>query len=333
MDQFVPRHASRFIAALLLAGLMTGLAHAQAPTTKPAGTPPATSKPELPSFQVPESPDAVVLKVSDQQFTKADIDFLFDNLNPQAQKTMATQGRKPLGDQFALVVMLSQQAKSHHLDQTPAFQHRLTVQKQQLEAQAAYDEIVQQAKVNPEDISQYYSAHAADYDQLMVRQFVVRTRAANAQTGPGLPVEEAKTRAEAIRKEVAAGTDIKKVIEDFKAPGDVIIEAEPRSVRKGNLRPELEKAAFALKDGEVSQVLDVTQAEAFFQVTAHSRAELKDVSAQIEETLRKGKIDAAVNDLKKKNTVWMDDQYFAAPEAPTLGPRLSEPAGKPPAKP
>ena len=88
---------------------------------------------------------------------------------------------------------------------------------------------------------------------------------------------------------MVAGTDIKKVMEDFKAPGDVIIEAEPRKVRQGGMRPEMEKVAFALKDGEVSEPVDVPQALVFFQVTGHSHADLKDVTPEIEKNLRTAK--------------------------------------------
>lgn len=333
MDQIALRRTSRLLTAFLLLGLVAGIARAQAPVAPAEGTPPAASKPAAPAVQPPEPPDKVVLKVGEEQFTKADLDFLVENLNPQAQRTLAAQGRKQLGDQFALLVMLSQQARSHNLDQTPAFQHKLVVQKQQLQAQAAYDEIVQQAKVRPEEAGEYYAAHSTEFDEVMIRQFVVRKRAVNAQTGPGLSAEEAKARAEAIRKEVLAGTDIKKVMEDFKAPADVIIEPEPRAARRGSMRPDMEKAVFALKDGEVSEVLDVTQALVFFQVTGHRRVELKDASTQIEETLRKQKVDAAMEGLKKKTAVWMDDQYFASPAAPQAGAGPGVPVSKPPEKP
>jgi parvulin-like peptidyl-prolyl isomerase len=333
MDQISLRRRSRLLVTLLLAGLAVGTARAQAPAPAAGGTPPAPSKPAAPAVQPSEPPEKVVLKVGDEQFTKADFDFLVDNLNPQAQRMLATRGRKELGDQFARIVMLAQQAHSHNLDQTAAFQHKLAVQKQQLQAQAGYEEIVQQAKVSPEEINQYYSAHLPDFDEVTIRQFVVRKRAVNAQTGPGLSAEEAKTRADAMRKEVMAGTDVKKVTEDFKAPGDVIIEPEPHNVRRGSMRPEMEKAVFALKDGEVSEVFDVPQALVFFQVTGHGRVELNNASTQIEETLRKDKVDAAMEDLKKKTVVWMDDQYFAPPTAPQPGAGPGAPVSKPPEKP
>jgi parvulin-like peptidyl-prolyl isomerase len=284
----------------------------------------------------------VVLKVGDQQFTKADIDRLILDLAPQTQRTIAAQGKRPLGDQYALYVMLSRQAQLHHLDQTPDFLHKIAVQKLMLEAQAASEEIAQKVVVTPDDIQQYYTAHAADYDEIMVRQIVVRKKIADPQAGPehpaasagtGLAPEEAKARAEAIRKELAGGADIKKVMEEFKASGDVIIDAEPRKVRRGGMRPEMEKVAFALKDGEVSEPVDVPQALISFQVTGHSHVELKDTTQEIEKNLRQQKVDAALAEIKKNTTVWMDEQYFGAPPKPSGGPTLGAPVVKLPPKP
>jgi parvulin-like peptidyl-prolyl isomerase len=342
MDQTCLRHTSKLLVALLLSGLMTGVAWAQAPK-QPAATPPAAvspapaaSKSAGPTVETPEPPDKVVLKVGDQQFTKADIDFLIQNLPPQTQHAIATQGKKPLGDQYALIVMLSQRAHAHHLDERPDLIQKLAFQRKQMEAQIAFEELSQQAKVTPEDVQQYYTAHAADYDEVTMRQFVVRMKAAEpkadpahptAPTGLGLAPEEAKARAAAIRKEVAAGTDIKKVIEDFKAPGDIIIEADPRAIRHKAMRPEMEKVAFALKDGEISEPVEVPGALVFFQVTKHGHAELKDVSPEIEKSLQKPKIDAALDAVKKNATLWMDEQYFAAPPKLADVPGLGAPVG------
>jgi hypothetical protein len=339
MIQDCTRRATSLLSALLISGLLTGMVYAQAPKPPATTATPAANKPAETTVKTPEPPEKVVLKVGNQQFTKADIDFLIDflveNLGPQVQRTLAAQGKKQLGDEYASVVMLSQHAQNLHLDQTSTFERALALQKQRLEAQVAYKELDKQVKVTPEDVQQYYTAHADDYDEILVRQIVVRERATNpppgpgqSTTGPGLPAEEAKARAEAIRKELAAGTDIKKVMEDFKAPGDIIIEPEPRKVRRRNMRPEMEKVAFELKPGEVSEVFNVPQALAFFQVTAHSRLELKDVTSEIERMLHQQKLDAALAEVKKNFPIWMDEEYFAPPPKPPAAPAVGAPAAE-----
>ena len=328
MNQNCVRRRWKFYLAPLLLGWMTGIATAQNP--KPPAAPkapevkasPAAGKPTATPERPSEPPNKVVLKVGNQEFTKADMDMLIQGLPPQAQHAYATQGKRALGDQYSLVVALSQQAHLYHLDESPEFVRKLALQKQEMEAQLAFEEISKQANVTPEEIQKYYDSHSSEFDEISVRQFVIRKKAPEPKanpgqptppSGPGLNPEEANTRAEAIRKELTAGTDIKKVVDDFKAPGDVIIEAEPRTIRRGGMRPEMEKVAFALKDGEVSEPIDLPQALVFFQVTKHSHSNLQDVAPEIEKSLRQQKIDAALAGVKKETPIWMDDQYFAAP--------------------
>jgi hypothetical protein len=345
MDQICSRLTSKLLVALLLSGLISGAVCAQTPKPVAPSSAPTASKPASPSVETPVPADKVVLKVGDRQFTKADIDLLIANLTPQMQRAIATEGKKSLGDQYALVVALSRQAEVQHLDQSPAFVHKLAFQKEQLEAQTAFEEFNSQAKVTPEDIQQYFTAHADEYDEIMVRQIIVRKKAAEAKTdsahptaspappGTGLAPEEAKIRAQAIRKALVAGTDIKKITEDFKAPGDVIIDAEPRTVRHGGMRPDMEKVAFALKDGEVSEPLDVPQALVSFQVIKHSHSELKDVTPEIEKKLRQEKVEASIDGVKKSANIWMDEEYFGSPKKPEAGPTMGPPVVKTQPKP
>jgi parvulin-like peptidyl-prolyl isomerase len=350
MARICLRPILRLFVAIFLLGVGACLAQSPAPkapaaSPSPAANPPtAASVPTEPKLQTAEPSSKVVLKVGDQQFTKADMDFLIENLPPQTQQAIATRGKKSLGDQYALIVMLSHQAHLQHLDETPTFAQKLAFQKQQLEAQTAVDEINQQVKLTPEEIQQYYTAHAADYDEVLVRQIVVRKKAPEpkpdaehptspqSSTVPGFAPEDAKTRAEAIRKELAAGTDVKAIMGESK-PGDVIIDAEPRKVRRGAMRPDMEKVAFALKDGEISNPVEVPQALVLFQVTGHSHLDLKDATPELEKSLRQQKFDAALAQVKKTSTVWMDDQYFTGPPRPPDRPTLGPPAETIPPKP
>ena len=336
MNQICSRLCRKSLVALLFSGLMAGAGWAQAP--KPAAPSPAhaASKPSSPTLEAPETPGKVVLKVGDQKFTKADIDELIAGLTPQMQRAIATEGKKSLGDQYALVIALSRQAEAQHLDQSPEFMHKMAFQKEQLEAQLAFEALSAQARVTPEDIQEYYTSHTSDYDEITVRQIIVRKKIAEpkgdpahpAASAPGLTPEDAKLKAEAIRKEFVAGTDIKKITEDFKAPGDIIIDAEPRSVRHGGMRPDMEKVAFALKDGEVSEPIDVPQALVLFQVVKHTHSDLKDVTPEIEKKLRQEKVEASIDGVKKSANIWMDEDYFSSPGKQEEGPGLGAPSMK-----
>jgi parvulin-like peptidyl-prolyl isomerase len=227
------------------------------------------------------------------------------------------------------MLILSQDALRHHLDSTPTFQQMLTLRRRQLLATTAYQEIVRQSAVTPEEISKYFAAHPSEFEEVRIHQVVIRKKSEGAKEGtPGLTAEEAKTRAEEIRKALSSGDDPKKVAEQFQVPNVVRVDAEPSAIRRGTLRPDMEKAVFELKDGEVSEVFDVTQSLVFFKVASHKVGELKDVSSQVENTLRQQKVNSALDGLKKNAKVWLDDGYFPAPRQ--AGPQG---AAKPPVLP
>ncbi len=309
-----------FVSGLMLASLAAGAAFGQTPASssqKPSGL-------VLSDALAPQSPsDKVVIKVGDDAVTQGDMDALIKELNPQAQKEIATQGRRSLGEQYATMIVLSHQAVSDHLDATPNFQRAVTRFRLQLLAQLAYQKLAQQNTVTPEETNTYFTTHKAEFDQIQLRQIIIRKKSETLKNG--LEPEEAKVRAGAIRKALLAGDDIKKVAQQFQVPDVVIINTEASSFRRGSLRPDVEKSAFALKDGQVSEEYDFPQTVVLFQVAGQRPAELKDVTPQIENTIRQHKIESAMDELKKSAQIWMDDTYFNAPGAPTL-----QGAAKPP---
>jgi parvulin-like peptidyl-prolyl isomerase len=289
-------------------------------SARPAATPAAKKPAETttaPATASPEPGGKVVLRVGTHQVTQADLDFLLSRLNPQVQQNVARQGKRPVGEQYAMMVILSGQAAAHHLDASPEFQRQMALQRLQLLAQAEYEDIVDRTTVTPEDTNQYFSQHAAEFEEAQVRQVVLRKKAEGAPADtPGLPVADARARAEEIRKELLSGGDVNKVAKDYSTPNVVLIDVEPRTVRHGQLLPDLDKVVFQLKDGEVSEPVETPQVLVMVQALGRRRPELKDVSAEIENKLRQQKVDAALADLRQKNPVWMDDAYFAAPAPP-----------------
>lgn len=310
MNQIRRGRGRWFTSGVLIGGVLTGVVYGQ--TT--GGQAPVRLAANAATAAQPSSPDKIVLKVGDASLTQGEVERFIQGLNPQAQKALANQGRRPLGDEFVLMLLLSQEALSHHLDSTPAFKEMLALHCRQLLAATEYQEITRQSPVTPEEISSYFAAHQSDFSEAMIQDVVIRKKPEGAKEGtPGLTAEEAKTRAEEIRKALSSGDDPKKVAEKYRVPNVIRVDAEPYSVRGGNLRPDMQKAAFELKDGQVSEVFDLGQSLVFFKVVSRKVEELKNVSSQIEDTLRKQKVNSAVDVLKKEAKVWVDDGYFGAP--------------------
>ncbi len=312
---------------------------AKAKATPPAKTPAATpaaspAKPEAAPAQAAQTPgDKVVLRVGEKEVTQGDLDALLSKLNPQVQQTVARQGKRPFGEQYAMMLILSNQAVDHHMDSSPEFQRQLAAQRMQMLAQAEYDALTRQAAVTPEDASKYFTEHQTEFEEAKVRQVVIRKKADDAAAdAQGLSVADGRARAEEIRKALTSGTEANKAVKDLSVPNVIVIDAEPRNVRRGQLLPELDKAVFQLKDGEISELHETPQVLVMAQLISRRQLQQKDVSREIENKLKQQKIDAALADLRQKNPIWMDEQYFSAPPAPAAAPNLPAPSPQPPPK-
>lgn len=300
---------------------------ASQPASAPAAAAPAKAKsPETP-------PDKVVMRVGGQSVTAAEIESVVRTLPIAFQRTAATQGMQIVGDQYATLLALSQKAVSQGLDQTPEFKQKLALQRVEWLAQAEYQGLGSTVKVMPEEISQYYAQHPKDFEEVQVRQVSVlkQTPGAKGATTRGLPEAEAHTRIEAIRTALAAGQDPAKVADQYKLPNVVFFDPNPRPFRHGQLAGDMDKAAWSLQDGQVSEIQNNPMNLYFLQVVKHEQPAQKDVEKEIENKIRGQKFDDAVAQLKKDANIWLDPQFFAPPKPPAPAPQAN--AASPSAKP
>jgi parvulin-like peptidyl-prolyl isomerase len=264
----------------------------------------------------------VVLKVGDVQVTEAEFESRIAAIEPQADpdKEGATEkDRRKLGDDYASVLMLSQQAVANHLDSSPEVSQQLAIARMQVLSDAEFASLMRQATPSSEEITQYYSAHLADYDEVQIRRLFIWKQRDNSKTAPVLSSQAARANADQIRKEYASGTDVKKLSEDVRRSGEGMLDPEPLTFPRGELPPQLEKAAFTLKEGEWSEVEDTPARLLLIQLVKRDRQQLGRVSERIEKNLQGEKMQALLDDLKKKAGIWMDQQYFGTGVAPVPG--------------
>jgi parvulin-like peptidyl-prolyl isomerase len=303
-----------FAVIMVLATGMSAQPSAAPAKTKEGGSPAANSV----QTPAPASGQNVVLRIGSTEVTQAEIDSIVSRLNPKAKMVIATEGRGPVADEFIRTLLLSQRATEQHLDQSPEIRQELEMQREQILAQAEYQKIVSDHPVSEEEIKQYFAAHQSEFETVQFSEFLVRKRPADKDGSDplqGLPLEQAKATAEKIRRALLAGKTADEVAQTYsQTSGVMLLDPKPRTSRRADMKPVLEKAAFQLPDGGVSEVVDTPQAFIVVKVLVHKHPELKDVSSEITTKLQRERLDAEVETLKKKADIWMDQEYFKAPE-------------------
>jgi PPIC-type PPIASE domain len=324
--QCVSKRQLALLGILIAVLSVTGSAQSSSPSA--AGTAPAaagqSAKPTAPPSaaaaapaapQVP--PNTVVMKVGSQQITAEQFQGIVKTLNPTAQRSLSTQGFKPLGENYAMFLALAQKATADGLDQTPEFKQRIELARMQALVQDEYRKLNESVQVKPDDINKYYTEHQKDFEQVQIRQVSVRKKPAGAKgDAAGLPDDEAKKRADDIRQALASGQDATKVSEQYKLANVVFFDPAPRSVRRGQLPGDMDHQAWTLKDGEVSEVQNNPMNYYFIQVVKHDAPPVSEVSKEIEGKLKEEQFKAALDGVKDHANIWLDPQYFAAPSPP-----------------
>jgi PPIC-type PPIASE domain len=291
---------------------------AQQAPTRPAppgvGQPPAPSATPVNPVLQNTPPDKVVMKVGGQNVTAGQMQSLVKVLPIATQRGAATQGLKMVGDQYSMLLLLSQQAVSQGLDQSPDFKQKIELQRMTWLAQDEYKKLADDVKVSPDEINKYFDDHKKDFEQVEVRQISVRKKPANAKPdAPGLSDADAEKRAEDIRKALMSGQDAQKVSDEFKLANVVFFDPNPRPMRHGQLPGEMDKTAWSLKDGEVSDIQKNPMNLYFIQVVKHDEPSVQDVSKEIESKMKEDKLQKSVEALKQQANIWLDPQYFAPP--------------------
>lgn len=292
---------------------------------------PATSSANLssaPTKNASPASERVILKVGDVQVTQGEFESRISDIEPQdAEPGITEKDRRRLGDDYASVLMLSQQAVANHLDASPEVRRQLAVARLQVLSDAEFASLMRQAQPTFEEVSQYYSAHLSDYDQVHIRRLFIWKQRDNSKAAPVLGSQAARARADRIRQEYAAGTSEEKLADDLRKSGDGMFDVKPLIFPRGELSRNMEKVAFGLKDGEWGEVEDTPASLLLIQLVKRGRQQLGEVSSFIEKDLQAQKMQALLDDLKKKSGIWMDEQYFGTAVAPVPGAqrRISNP--------
>jgi hypothetical protein len=316
---------------VLLISVMAGVGQAQDSRSQNSAT--TSTSTSSPAKKTPPSTDRVILKVGGVQVTQAEFESMIGDFEPQgdADKPGADdKDRRSVGDDYASVLMLSQQAVANHLDASPEIRRQLTVARMQILSDAQFASLLRQTKHSAEEVSRYYSSHLEDYDRVKIRRLFIWKVGAGSANTKGLAPDAARARADAILQASKSGGDPEKLAEAFKASDQGLLDTEPIPFTRGTLPAKLEKVAFALKPGEWAEGEDTPDKLILLHLVERDRRPLSEVSSFVEQRVQSQKMQVKLDEMKKKAGIWMDEQYFGTAVATV--PREQRPDSNPPSK-
>lgn len=261
--------------------------------------------------------DPVIMSAPGVQVHKSEFEAALKSLPAEYQQFAQGPGKRQFADDYIRMKLLAAEGTKAGLDKDPDVQAQLALLKENLIAQAQLKKLDSSLKVSDADLHAYYDAHKSDYEEVKARHILIAFKGSPAaQTGKKeLTEEEAKAKAEDIRKQIQNGADFaalaKKESDDT---GSGAQGGDLGSFSHGQMVPEFEKAAFAAKPGELTPVVRTQYGYHVIQVQEHGATPFEQVKPAIEKSQREAKMRAALDELKSKAVY--DESYFPKPETP-----------------
>jgi peptidyl-prolyl cis-trans isomerase C len=262
-------------------------------------------------------PETVVLTVGDVKLTAAQFDQLVSSLPPQVQASARGPNRKQFADNLVKVFVLSEEGKRRKLDETPAFKTQLQVQTANALASTTYDQIGKDAKIDEAEMRKYYEEHKGEGERVHARHILVRVQGAPMPVRPGqkeLTDAEALAKVQELQKKIAGGASFETLArEDSDDATSGMNGGDLGFFGHNQMVPPFEKAAFALKPGELSEPVKSQFGYHLIKVEAKEAKTFEEMRPEIEKKLRPEAAQKALDALQKATKVEYDATFFAPP--------------------
>lgn len=278
------------------------------------------------------SPDAIVITIGDLKITAREVEKLLESLPPQNRRFYSSpQGRQQFAEFIVRNKLLSAEAEKRRLQERDDVKLSLNTFRESFLANVMQNELLKETAVSDSESGKFLKDNVASFEQAKVRRIVIRSASTNQFYADGKPSdqlptdEQAKAKAEEIRKKILEGADFEEMAAKFSDDpmtsgkgGDFgtvrRVNQDPRIL----ITPPMLDAIFALKPGEVTQVLQTPFGFELLKVDERKVPKLDEVRQEIDGRIRQQKYEALYQDLRTRNAVKTDEAYFgaASPTAP-----------------
>jgi peptidyl-prolyl cis-trans isomerase C len=303
----------RTISTMLALALTATVAMAQDKPAAPATTAAAATP----------AADPIVIAAGDITVRQSEFESALKTLPAEYQQYAAGQGKKQFAEDYLRMKMLAAQGLKSGLDKDPEVVRQLSLMRENLVANAQLEKIQKGVTVTDEELKKQYDAKKGEYEQVKARHILVAFKGSPAaQSGkPELTEEQAKAKAEDLRKQIINGAKFEEVAQkESDDTGSGSRGGDLGEFGHGQMVPEFEQAAFSAKVGEVTPVIRTQFGYHIIKVDEHGSTPFEQVKPVLERNVRQERVQAALDKMKNDAKPTFNETYFPpVPAAATPG--------------
>jgi peptidyl-prolyl cis-trans isomerase C len=265
------------------------------------------------------SADPIIVAAGDVAIRQSEFESALKSLPPEYQQFAGGPGKKQFAEDYLRMKMLAAQGLKNGLDKDPDVVRQLNLMRENLVANAQLQRLEKSITVSDADVQKAYDSNKSEYEQVKARHILIAFKGSPAAV-PGkkeLTEEEAKAKAEDIRKQLAAGAKFDELAKkESDDTGSGSRGGDLGSFGRGQMVEEFEKAAFDAKVGELTPVVRTQFGYHVIKVDEHSTTPLAEVKTTLEQRERQRRLQETLDAMKNNAKPTFNEAYFGAPAAP-----------------
>lgn len=247
----------------------------------------------------------LVAVVGGEKIMDTDIEALLNEIPEQARQRYASvEGKRELVQSLAEIKMLSLEAKKQGIDRSPDVKRKIDFMGEQMLARELAENTVDKITISDEEISGYYHDNKEQFS-----------------TGPRVKLRhilmDSESEAQAVLARLKKGEDFSALAREKSRCPSSQQGGDLGWATKGMMVPEFENAAFALKKGQMSEVVKSSYGYHVIMcddVEAARQLDLEEVRDTIRQQLKSEKseetVSALIEQAKKNHPVTVNEEYF-----------------------
>jgi peptidyl-prolyl cis-trans isomerase C len=246
--------------------------------------------------------DGVVANIGDEKITLSEFNGIIGSLDAQRQAMIEKNPKlkETFLRQLVQTIVLADLAKEKGVDKLPDVKKQLKLFTDNILAnEVLRKEVVEKISIPESELKSYYDSHKDEFktpEMVRASHILVKVSA----TASAEEKKKAKEKAEDILKKIKSGQDFAKLASEFSDdPGSKTKGGDLGFFQKGRMVKAFEDAAFSLKPGQVSGIVDTQFGYHIIKVTDRKSAGIESFDTakeKIKQRLLQEKIKAKVSE-------------------------------------